>query len=57
MSANAFAREVVALGETMALFVAETQGPLAAVEFFVKRLAGAKTNVAIGLARLGHRVG
>jgi len=49
--------DALTIGETMVLFVAETPGPLARVERFGKRLAGADSNVAIGLARLGLRVG
>lgn len=48
--------DVITLGESMALFVADTPGPLVEVGHFSKRLAGAETNVAIGLARLGFRV-
>ena len=49
--------DVLSIGETMALLVAQETGPLAQVQHFSKRLAGADTNVAIGLARLGFRVG
>lgn len=49
--------DVVTLGEAMTLFVAETPGPLDGVLRFSKRTAGAETNVAIGLARLGFAVG
>ena len=49
--------DVVTLGEAMTLFVAETPGPLDGVMRFSKRTAGAETNVAIGLARLGFTVG
>lgn len=49
--------DVVTLGEAMAMFVAETPGPLESVTHFTKRTAGAETNVAIGLARLGFTVG
>jgi sugar/nucleoside kinase (ribokinase family) len=49
--------DVVTLGEAMTLFVAETPGPLDGVMQFSKRTAGAETNVAIGLARLGFKVG
>jgi 2-dehydro-3-deoxygluconokinase len=49
--------DVVTFGEAMGLFVAETAGDLAGVERFTRRMAGCETNVAIGLARLGHRVG
>jgi sugar/nucleoside kinase (ribokinase family) len=49
--------DVVTLGEAMAMFVAETPGPIESVMRFSKRTAGAETNVAIGLARLGFKVG
>ncbi|WP_088286832.1 sugar kinase [Ideonella sp. A 288] len=49
--------DVVTLGEAMALFVACESGPLETVQRFDKRTAGAETNVAVGLARLGLRVG
>ncbi len=49
--------DVVTLGEAMLLLVAEEPGPLEQVLHFAKRTAGAETNVAIGLARLGLRVG
>jgi sugar/nucleoside kinase (ribokinase family) len=49
--------DVVTLGEIMAMFVADDTGALAGVERFTRRLAGAEFNVAVGLARLGHRVG
>lgn len=39
------------------MFVARETGDLAAVDTFVKRAAGAELNVAIGLARLGLKVG
>ena len=48
--------DVITLGETMALLVADEPGPLAECEHFTKHLAGAESNVAIGLARLGLRV-
>ena len=40
----------------MALLVATSTGPLVDVTQFERKLAGAETNVAIGLARLGARV-
>ena len=49
--------DVLSIGETMALLVAQEPGPLVDVQSFSKRIAGADTNVAIGLARLGFRVG
>ncbi len=51
------ALDMITLGEAMTLFVAETPGPLDGVMRFSKRTAGAETNVAIGLARLGFEVG
>ncbi|WP_409032758.1 sugar kinase [Janthinobacterium sp. CG_23.3] len=51
------ALDVVTYGEAMAMFVADETGDLATVSHFTRRLAGAETNVAIGLARLGLRVG
>lgn len=49
--------DVVTIGEAMAMFIAQQTGDLAAAEGFVKRIAGAELNVAIGLARLGLNVG
>lgn len=51
------ALDVVTIGEAMAMFVARETGELAAAESFIKRIAGAELNVAIGLARLGLNVG
>ena len=51
------ALDVITFGEAMMLLVADRPGPLEAAEFFHKRTAGAETNVAIGLARLGLKVG
>ena len=48
--------DVLSFGETMAMLVAEETGDLALVERFHKRIAGADSNVAIGLARLGFNV-
>jgi len=49
--------DVVTLGEAMLMLVAAETGPLDRVQTFHKRTAGAETNVAIGLARLGLKVG
>lgn len=49
--------DVITLGEAMAMFVATQTGDLAEVESFTKRIAGAELNVAIGLSRLGLKVG
>ena len=48
--------DVLSFGETMTMLVAEHTGDLAQVELFHKRIAGADSNVAIGLARLGFNV-
>ncbi|MDN5844559.1 MAG: sugar kinase [Alcaligenaceae bacterium] len=48
--------DVVTFGEAMVLLIAGQPGPLDQVELFHKRTAGAETNVAIGLARLGLSV-
>ncbi|MCX4161958.1 MULTISPECIES: sugar kinase [Paraburkholderia] len=49
--------DIVTYGEAMAMFVATEPGPLAGVGQFTKRIAGADLNVAIGLSRLGFKVG
>ena len=51
------ALDVITFGEAMMLLVADRPGPLEQAETFFKRTAGAETNVAIGLARLGLKVG
>jgi 2-dehydro-3-deoxygluconokinase len=48
------AAEVVTFGESMVVFVPETAGPLRHAERFARGVAGAESNVAIGLCRLGH---
>ncbi|MGF6150392.1 sugar kinase [Pseudomonas fluorescens] len=48
--------DILSFGETMAMFVAEQSGDLADVAQFHKRIAGADSNVAIGLSRLGFKV-
>jgi sugar/nucleoside kinase (ribokinase family) len=55
--AAAYALDVITFGEAMLLLVADQPGPLELVQGFHKRTAGAETNVAIGLARLGLKVG
>ena len=49
--------DVVTFGEAMLLLVADRPGPIEDATCFAKRTAGAETNVAIGLARLGLQVG
>ncbi|MGJ7579573.1 sugar kinase [Variovorax sp. RHLX14] len=49
--------DVALFGEAMLLLVADRPGPLEDAGSFHKRTAGAETNVAIGLSRLGLKVG
>ncbi|WP_431130099.1 sugar kinase [Variovorax paradoxus] len=49
--------DVALFGEAMLLLVADRPGLLENAEAFHKRTAGAETNVAIGLSRLGLKVG
>lgn len=49
--------EVVTFGESMVLFRGDQELPLEYVHQFHKQMAGAESNVAIGLARLGHSAG
>jgi len=49
--------EMVTLGETMVLLTPKATGPLRYVTQFDRTMAGAESNVAIGLARLGHSTG
>jgi 2-dehydro-3-deoxygluconokinase len=46
---------VATYGEALAAFHPQTIGPLASVRNYAKYIGGAEVNVAIGLARLGHR--
>ena len=48
---------VITFGESMILFNPDTRGPLRYIHTFHKSIAGAESNVAIAMARLGHRVG
>lgn len=47
-------KNILLLGEPMALLMANTTGPLESVEQFTRSLSGAEVNVAVGLTRLGH---
>lgn len=47
--------DVVTMGETMVLFTADTHGMMRFSNQFTRTYGGAETNVAIGLARLGHK--
>jgi 2-dehydro-3-deoxygluconokinase len=49
--------DVALFGEAMLLLVAGEPGPIENATFFHRRTAGAETNVAIGLSRLGLQVG
>ncbi|AZO93830.1 sugar kinase [Iocasia frigidifontis] len=49
--------EVITLGETMVLMNPTEAGPLRYVDRFKKQIAGAETNVAIGINKLGHSTG
>ncbi|MDB5054077.1 MAG: phosphomethylpyrimidine kinase family protein [Bacilli bacterium] len=48
--------DVVTIGESMVLFQPLTSGSLAYAPLFTKSIAGAESNVAIGLTRLGMKV-
>src|SRR4051812_41733953 len=49
--------DLVTLGETMVLLLAEQPGPMREATTFRRHIAGAESNVAIGMARLGHSTG
>jgi 2-dehydro-3-deoxygluconokinase len=49
--------DLVTLGETMVLFLAEQAGPLREASTFRKHVGGAESNVAIGMCRLQHSAG
>jgi 2-dehydro-3-deoxygluconokinase len=48
--------EVVTLGECLISLVARDRGPLAESEAFLRTVAGAEANVAVGVSRLGRTV-
>lgn len=54
--ASVGAPEVVTIGEVMALLLAPAGVPLGAAASYEQGHAGAESNVAVGLSRLGHRV-
>ncbi len=49
--------DLVTFGEPLISFIAGEIGPLHGVRHFQRSLAGAEVNVAIGMARLGYKVG
>lgn len=48
--------DVVTIGESMVLLQPMSEGPLAYSPLFTRTIAGAESNVAIGLSRLGRKV-
>lgn len=48
--------EVLTIGEPMALFVADQEGPLESVDHFTKYVSGSEVNFSVGMSRLGHQV-
>lgn len=48
--------KVITLGETMICFSPDTMAPLRYARSFHPRIAGAESNLAVGLAKLGHKV-
>ncbi len=53
---NASTLDVITFGETMVCFAAQEVGPLERAQHFTRIVAGAESNVAVGLARLGLKV-
>ena len=49
--------EVVTMGETMAVMAPTEPGPLRYVASYRLRMAGAESNLAVGLCKLGHTAG
>lgn len=48
--------ELVTLGECLISLIARDRGPLAESDSFLRTVAGAEANVAVGVSRLGHSV-
>jgi 2-dehydro-3-deoxygluconokinase len=49
--------DVVTFGESMGLLVTEPAAPLRRAHTFARSIAGAESNLAVGLTRLGHSAG
>lgn len=49
--------DVVTIGESMVVFTPHTDGLMRYAQSFSKKIGGAESNAAVGLARLGHRCG
>ena len=50
-------KKILTAGEPMGLFIAQEEARLEKVKHFSTSVAGAEFNVAVGLTRLGHKVG
>lgn len=48
--------DVITMGEPMVMFLADTKEDLSKVNHFLKMIAGAELNVAMGVRRMGHSV-
>ncbi len=48
---------IITLGEPMVVWIPQQTGNFGEVETFQKGVAGAELNVAVGVSRLGHRIG
>ncbi|MDQ0229253.1 sugar kinase [Metabacillus malikii] len=49
--------DVVTIGESMVVFTPTSDGFMRNASQFTKKIGGAESNVAVGLARLGHKAG
>lgn len=49
--------DVVTIGESMVVFTPTSDGFMRYADQFIKKVGGAESNVAVGLARLGHQAG
>lgn len=49
--------DIITIGESMVMMVADQSDSLQFVTNYSRKIAGAESNVAIGLARIGHSVG
>jgi 2-dehydro-3-deoxygluconokinase len=49
--------EVIGIGEAMVLLLAQQAGPMREASSFTRHVAGAESNVAVGVSRLGHSAG
>lgn len=56
LNGGIFMSELVTLGETMVLFTPAHSGKMKNAHLLLKSIGGAESNVAIGVARLGHSV-